>query len=92
MSAAIMENLIKFITINSERIEKGLSSLCKNEKQETIRKDLPCDVKDDKGEYTIKCENCPFSSAQAGRETVAQLGKITSRYKTKNILLGIENT
>lgn len=83
----ILENLIKFIDINSERLSEGKSTLCRTDKGETIRDNLPCSVKNDVGEYKIKCEDCPFSSVAAGEETKLELLEIIEKEKVKDLLL-----
>lgn len=83
----ILENLIKFIDINSERLSEGKSTLCRTDKGETIRDNLPCSVKNDAGEYKIKCEDCPFSSVEAGEETKLELLEIIEKEKVKDLLL-----
>lgn len=84
----ILENLIKFVEINTERLSQGKSTICKTDAGETVREYLPCSNKDESGEFIIKCEDCPFSSVEAAKETIAELEIITKKEKVFNILKG----
>ncbi len=89
MSVIVLENLIKFIEINADRLGKGESTICKTSEAVTVRDYLPCSNKTDAGEFIIKCEDCPFSSVEASLETKAELEIIIKKQKTKNLLLGL---
>lgn len=92
MSAVeILENLVKFVEINAERLAEGKSTICKTDEGKTVRDSLPCANKTDTGDYIIKCEDCPFSSVEASKETITELELIIKRQKVKDLLLGNRN-
>jgi hypothetical protein len=84
----ILENLIKFVEINTERLAIGASTICKTASGETVRKYLPCANTTPEGEYVIKCEDCPFSSVEAAKETIAELEIITKKERVYSMLRG----
>lgn len=84
----MMENLIKFITINGERDSRGQATLCQTADGKRVRTYLPCDKKDDQGNHIIKCEDCPFSSIEAAKETVKYLEIEYKKQKVLEILKG----
>lgn len=84
----ILENLIKFVEINTQRLSEGKSTICKTDTGETVRKYLPCDNRNPDGSYIIQCEDCPFSSIEAAKETIAELEIITKKQKVYAILKG----
>lgn len=88
VSVEILENLSKFIAINNERLEAKLSTLCRTDKQEVVRQYLPCANTNAQGEHIIKCEDCPFSSVEAGKETIVALERIIKKQKVRDILQG----
>lgn len=90
MSIEIMRSMQKFISINNDRLDEGKSSLCRTEYNEVIRDYLPCNNKNPNGEFIIQCEDCPFYSSQAGKETILELDKIIKRKQVKNMLLGTQ--
>lgn len=88
----ILENLVKLIEINADRLAKGKSTICRTDKGEVVRDYLPCANKNEQGEYLIKCEDCPFSSVEAAKETITELQEeIIKKEKVWNILKGIPN-
>lgn len=84
----ILENLVKFVEINTDRLNRGQSTICKTDKGDTVRDYLPCANKNDLGEFIIKCEDCPFSSVEASKETIAELEIIVKKEKVFSILKG----
>jgi hypothetical protein len=92
LTTDIQENLARFIEINNERLHAGKPTICRNEKGEISRKNLPCDKRTKAGAYIIQCENCCFFSVEAGAETIKQIReKIIPRRKIMDILLGIKD-
>ncbi len=87
-TVVILENLIKFVEINTERLAVGESTICKTPAGETVRKYLPCANQTPEGEYIIKCEDCPFSSVEAAKETIAELEIITKKERVYSLLRG----
>ena len=67
---AILENLVKFIEANKQRIISGASTMCVDKKGTRSRKALPCETKNEDGDYLIKCENCPFYTVENADETI----------------------
>jgi hypothetical protein len=87
MSVEVFENLIKIITVNTDRIEEGKSSLCKTDEQVTVGEYLPCAQLDENGKNIIQCEDCCFNSVEAGRETIEELKHILAVHQLKTLLL-----
>ena len=69
-TVAILENLVKFIEANKQRIISGESTMCVDKSGIRSRKALPCETKNADDEYLIKCENCPFYSIENADETI----------------------
>ena len=83
----ILENLVRFIEVNAQRREEHKSTICTTSNGVEDRKYLPCNNKNEKGEYIIACSDCPFSSTEAAKETIKILQeKIIKKQKLIAIL------
>ena len=69
-TVAILENLVKFIEANKQRIIKKETTICTDKDGTRSRKALPCETKNADDEYLIKCENCPFYTVENADETI----------------------
>jgi hypothetical protein len=87
-SVEVLESLIKFIDNNNQRDKSDLPTLCRDADKVTVRGKLPCSKKDSAGDYIIKCDFCPFSSVEAGEQTIKELEVLVKKEKLKNLLLG----
>lgn len=85
----ILENLVKFVEINMERLKNGESTICKTDKGITVRDNLPCANKDDSGEYIIKCEDCPFHTLESHQAVIDELNnEVIKKQKVMDMLMG----